>query len=250
MTTFIKGTVLCFTLVLAVSIMASKGQCAVELRFQPSEKNLTYVSSQREKISRTYNDSQVKQLSYTVKKKILETIKEETPGRLTRNCKQLAGSLKYMDKAKVKAYKNPEYTEYINVLGEELPPEGAQFTPAADRIRLVFPAKPVDEGDKWSYDAPPTDVFPGVLKTVYTVKSIDDSHSIAVLQSSTAYKGTHTSTGVEVSVRSNGVIHFDYGRGILLKSLTSTTIRTVYLAENNEIKESVQTTDAKYKLQK
>ena len=246
-----KACFLGFLVVFVTTMSFAKSE--VRLRYKVHEPSLTYQSTHREKITRVFVDESVEKISYTIVKKIEETT-ESVDDRIERSFLQLAGTLKYMGIAKVQATSYPSSTERIDSLGNELSFDGVSEPPAADRIRLVFPERRLAKGDKWLYVASPTDVFPGELETVYVVKAFRDYGDIpcVVLKSRTVYNKTHESNGVTLSIRSHGVIYFDYNKGVILNSVSSTTVKTSYLNESAKdgLKHLTQVTDAKYRLLK
>lgn len=221
------------------------------LRYKVSRDPQMYLSTQREKLVREYRNDTENEISYTIKKKIQEKTEYVDEDILSRTFYQVAGSLRYLNKAKVKATANPTSSELIDSLGRELPFDDTSEKVAQDRIRLIFPEKAIAAGDEWEYIAAPTQVFPAELKTIYKVKSFQKyrNRNCVVIESRTAHKGDHPSHGVSVDIRSRGVIYFDVDNGLILNSVSSTTMETVYVDQNQDLRKLTHVTDAKYRLQ-
>lgn len=221
------------------------------LRYKACQSPQTYLSTQREKLVREYRDDRKEEISYTIKKIIQEKTEPVETDIISRTFIQVAGSLRYLNMAKVKATSNPSRSELIDSLGRELPFDAVSGKVAEDRIRLVFPEKAISAGDEWEYVASPTQVFPAELKTIYKVKGFQKyrSRNCVVLESRTAHKGSYPSNGVSVDIKSNGVIYFDFDEGIILNSVSSTTMKTVYLNESQDMRKLTHITEAKYRLQ-
>jgi len=227
--------ILASVVVLAASVAVCQAAGPRQLRFKPSA-GLTYSQKRTEKVNRTGWNGANEDFTFTVQKKLAETVQRLEDGTLRRHIKQLEGSLTYLGKPSATSDKQAEYEERVDVRGNELAnvpgAEGAE----PGRMRLVLPEDAVGEGSMWQYVAPASHQFPAPLTTHFKLESFKEfrGRRCACIRVRTKYEGRHGDRNVAVDLRSRGRVYFDVDAGVVVNAISTTQFTLDFLRDKQD----------------